>query len=169
MIDELLYSFNIEDALKNIKKPLMKECLNQKTNLNEKTSYNFEVCSKYTNYLYDIFYNISKVNLNTFSLKDVNFKMWAYVTDKDYSKSQWHNHKSTSSINCVLYLKTQNKGITFQYQNQKKHLLPKDNVMLIFPSFLDHLPDVSKNKPRITLNLELRCNESVESIFKLNL
>jgi hypothetical protein len=167
MLEKLLYTFNIEDALKNIKKPLVKECLNQRKNLNEKISYNFELHSKYTNYLYNIFYNISKINLNTFSLKDVNFKMWAYVTDKEYNKSQWHNHKLTASINCVLYLKTQKKGITFQYQNQKKHLLPKDNDMLIFPSFLDHLPDVSKTKPRIALNLELRCNESVESIFKL--
>jgi len=167
MLEKLLYTFNIEDSLKNIKKPLIQECLNQRINLNEKISYNFELHSKYTNYLYNIFYNISKINLNTFSLKDVNFKMWAYVTDKEYNKSQWHNHKLTASINCVLYLKTQKKGITFQYQNQKKHLVPKDNDMLIFPSFLDHLPDVSKTKPRIALNLELRCNESVESIFKL--
>jgi len=167
MLEKLLYTFNIEDALENIKKPLIQECLNQRINLNEKISYNFELHSKYTNYLYNIFYNISKINLNTFSLKDVNFKMWAYVTDKEYNKSQWHNHKLTASINCVLYLKTQKKGITFQYQNQKKHLVPKDNDMLIFPSFLDHLPDVSKTKPRIALNLELRCNESVESIFKL--
>jgi hypothetical protein len=167
MLEKLIYTFNIKDALENIKKPLIQECLNQRINLNEKISYNFELHSKYTNYLYNIFYNISKINLNTFSLKDVNFKMWAYVTDKEYNKSQWHNHKLTASINCVLYLKTQKKGITFQYQNQKKHLVPKDNDMLIFPSFLDHLPDVSKTKPRIALNLELRCNESVESIFKL--
>lgn len=167
MLEKLIYTFNIKDALENIKKPLIQECLNQRINLNEKISYNFELHSKYTNYLYNIFYNISKINLNTFSLKDVNFKMWAYVTDKEYNKSQWHNHNLTASINCVLYLKTQKKGITFQYQNQKKHLLPKDNDMLIFPSFLDHLPDVSKTKPRIALNLELRCNESVESIFKL--
>jgi len=167
MLEKLIYTFNIKDALENIKKPLIQECLNQRINLNEKISYNFELHSKYTNYLYNIFYNISKINLNTFSLKDVNFKMWAYVTDKEYNKSQWHNHKLTASINCVLYLKTQKKGITFQYQNQKKHLVPKDNDMLIFPSFLDHLPDVSKTKPRIALNLELRCNESIESIFKL--
>ena len=167
MLEKLLYSFNIEDALKNIKKPLIQECLDQRTTLNEKTSYNFELYSKYTNYLYNIFYNISKANLNTFSLKDVNFKTWGYVTDKDYSKTQWHNHKLSASINCVLYLKTQKKGITFKYQNQKKYVLPKDNDMLIFPSFLDHLPAASKNKPRIALNLELRCNESVESIFKL--
>jgi hypothetical protein len=167
MFEKLLYTFNVRDALKNIKEPLIEECLNQRINLNKKNSYNFVLYSKYTNYLYNIFYNISKANLNTFSLKDVDFKIWAYVTDKEFSKSKLHNHNLTASINCALYLKTQNKGITFQYKDQKKYLLPKDNDILIFPSFLDHLPEPSKNKPRITLNLELRCNESVESIFKL--
>mgnify|MGYP003628751206 FL=1 len=167
MLEKLIYNFNIEKHLKNIKEPLIKECLNQRVNLNEKNSYNFELHSRYTNYLYNIFYCLSKINLNIFSLKDVNFKTWAYITDKEYNKSKCHNHKLTASINCVLYLKTQKKGITFYYENEQKYLMPKNNDMLIFPSFLDHLPDVSKTKPRIALNLELRCNESVESIFKL--
>ena len=46
-------------------------------------------------------------------------------------------------------------------------MLPEDNDMLIFPSFLDHYPETSKKEPRITLNLELRCKESTEKIFNI--
>jgi hypothetical protein len=89
------------------------------------------------------------------------------LSDKDFNKGRWHNHIETSTINSVLYLKTQNKGIRFRHKNKKIHMLPKENDLLVFPSFLEHFPDVSKNKPRITLNLELRCNETAESIFNV--
>jgi len=163
----LIKTYNVADKINSIKNLLINECLSQRINLDESYALNFKVNSKFTNYLYDIFYNICVTDLNKFTLKDNNFKLWCYLSDKDFNKGRWHNHIETSTINSVLYLKTQNKGIRFRHKNKKIHMLPKENDLLIFPSFLEHFPDVSKNKPRITLNLELRCNETAESIFNV--
>lgn len=166
LFNKIIYKKSISNELKDIKNLLIKECLSQRNKRN-KSAFNFNVDSQYTNYLYNIFYNISKNHLNNFTLLDVDFKLWCLITDKKFNNNMWHNHMKTSSINCVIYLQTQNKGINFKYKNKEIYYLPQDNDILIFPSFLDHLPEVSKKEPRITLNLELRCNEPVEHIFNI--
>lgn len=166
-IESLIIKQNITDKIKNIKNLLMNECLSQRHNHDKELSYNYCIDSKYTNYLYDIFYQVCKNKLNSFNLLDVNFKVWCFLSDKNYNKSTWHNHTHSSTINCVIYLETQNKGIFFRHEKNDIYMLPEDNDMLIFPSFLDHYPETSKKEPRITLNLELRCKESTEKIFNI--
>jgi len=39
--------------------------------------------------------------------------------------------------------------------------------MLIFPGFLSHRPMTSSTQQRISLNLELRCEENEKDIFGL--
>jgi len=163
----LIIKQDINNKIKNIKDNLVLECMEQRKNLNEEFSFNYEIQSKYTNYLYDILYQVSKDKLNNFNLKDINFKLWCFLTDKKFNKSCWHNHTKTSSINCVIYLNAQNKGIFFKYKDKEAYVLPEDNNMLIFPAFLDHCPETSKKEPRISLNLELRCHEPVEKIFNI--
>jgi len=162
-----IYKYSIKEQIKEIKKNLIKECLDQRTNIDIKKGKDFPVYSKYTNYLYNIFYNLSCNVLNKFTLKDVDFKLCCYLTDKTFNETSWHNHITTSSITAVIYLKTENKGIFFKHNNQQVHLIPEEGDLLIFPSFLDHCPEPSKEKPRITLNLELRCKENAIDIFNL--
>lgn len=167
MLKDLIIKHNISEQIKEIKEPLMKQCLEQRHTLDTaKTGNTFVVESKYTNFLYNIFYQISNMNLNKFNIRDLNFKLWCYLTDEKFHDQAWHNHVNTTTINSVLYLKTQNKGIFFRHQDEEIHIIPEEGDMLIFPSFLYHLPEVSKTKPRITLNLELRCTEPAERIFK---
>jgi hypothetical protein len=163
-MNNLIHKFNIEKNIKHFKKNLILECVNQRAVSTHGN--NFQVKSSYLNYLYNIFYTKSKKYLNNFSLKDVDFKLWAYITDHTFNKTNWHNHISSSTINGVLYLETQKKGINFKYKEKVIHLKPKNGDLLIFPNFLDHCPEVSFDKKRITLNLEMRCNEKSEDIFK---
>jgi len=164
-LKKLIYKKSITNELLNIKKDLIKACLKQRIKLNPKLAYNFEVESKHKNYLYNIFYHTSKSYLNNFTLHDVNFKLWCYLSDKNFHKGRWHNHLKTSTINCVIYLKTQNKGINFKHNHREINIIPKENDLLIFPNFLDHYPEPSKKEPRITLNLEFRCKEDAKDIF----
>ena len=152
MLNNLIIKHNIGNEIKDIKNTLIEECLSQRDKLAE--SNNFPIHSKHTNYLYNIFYQICKLTLNKFNLTDLNFRLWCYLTDKDFNDSVWHNHKKTTTINGVIYLKTQDKGIFFKHNNQRMHILPRECDILVFPSFLEHLPEVSKTEPRISLNLE---------------
>lgn len=166
--NKLIIRENVSKYIKDFEKSLIKECMDQRHTLDtKKTGNSFVVNSKHTNFLYNIFYQICNMNLNKFNLKDINFKMWCYLTDEKFFESNWHDHSRTTTINCVLYLKTQNKGIYFKHNDDKIYILPNEGDMLIFPSFLWHLPEPSQAEPRITLNLELRCIEKPEKIFNL--
>ena len=169
-LEQLVKRQNVSEEIKDINETLLKECLEQRKSFTPelmRSGNNFKVTSKHTNYLYNLFYQISNNNLNKFKLLDLDFGLWCYITDKEFNRTNWHNHFTTTTINCVLYLKTQNKGIFFRHKNEELYILPKDGDMLIFPSFLEHLPESSTTEPRITLNLELRCVESAEEIFKI--
>jgi|TARA_R100001460_G_scaffold93332_1_gene135250 hypothetical protein len=169
-LHQLVKKHNISEEIKDINESLLKECLEQRESFSSElmqSGNNFQVNSKHTNFLYNLFYQISNNNLNKFHLTDLNFSLWCYITDKKFNRTNWHNHFNTTTINCVLYLKTQGKGIFFKNKDEELYILPNDGDMLIFPSFLEHLPEASTTEPRITLNLELRCVESAEEIFKI--
>ena len=162
----MIYSFFIENNIKNFKTNLINECLAQR-NL-EQDCNNFKLNTMYLHNLYKLFITNAKKVLNKFTLKDKDFKIWCYITDKSYSDTHWHNHKKSATINCVIYLKTNNKGIDFIVNNKKKYLKPKDGDMLIFPASLDHCPQPATDKKRISLNLEIRCNENEQEIFNVS-
>ena len=90
------------------------------------------------------------------------------MTDSEYNKNGWHNHKKSATINSVIYLQIQDKGISFRHNNKQIYLKPNNGDMLIFPAFLDHYPVPSKKDKRISINLELICNENEREIFNVH-
>jgi hypothetical protein len=165
MFKNLIHCFSIEEDIKNFKDNLIKECINQRKE--EKGGCNFKVQTKYIDTLYKIFIDCAKKILKPFTIKDKTFKVWCYMTDNMYNDTGWHNHKKSATINSVIYLQTQGKGINFKQNNKQIYLKPNNGDMLIFPSSLDHNPEPSTNNKRISLNLELLCNENEKEIFNV--
>ena len=160
----MIHCFSIKEDIKNFKENLIKECVDQRKK--EEIGCNFKVQTKYIDVLYKIFIDCSKKILKPFTIKDKNFKVWCYMTDSTYNDTGWHNHVNTSTINCVIYLQIKNQGINFKINNEEIYIKPDNGDMLIFPASLEHLPEPSKTDyRRISLNLELCCNENEKEIF----
>ena len=165
MFKNLIHCFSIEEDIKNFKENLIKECVDQRKK--EEKGCNFKVQTKYIDNLYKIFIDCAKKILKPFTIKDKNFKVWCYMTDNMYNDTGWHNHKKSATINSVIYLQIQDKGISFKQDNEQIYFKPDNGDMLIFPSSLNHNPEPSTNDKRISLNLELLCNESEQEIFNV--
>ena len=163
-----LYLENVSDSLFFIKKDIKKDIEDSKPDTLKSTDLNFQVNSKYKDYLYNIFISRCKKLLNNFSLSNNKLYLWSYYTDKNSNNTIYHNHERTSTINGVIYIKTVNNcGINFIDENDKVcYYEPNDFDLLIFPNYLKHKPVASKLETRISLNLELECLENVNSIFK---
>ena len=163
-----LYLENISDSLFFIKRDIVKDVEDSKPDTLKPTDLNFQVNSKYKDYLYNIFISRCKKLLNNFSLSNNELCLWSYYTDKNSNKSIYHNHERTSTINGVIYIKTvDNCGINFIDEDDKVcYYEPNDFDLLIFPNYVKHKPVASKLETRISLNLELECLENVNSIFK---
>jgi len=117
--------------------------------------------------LYDTFVKIASSFLK-FSLSENNSNLsWAFVSSAENSPAFWHNHMESSTINGVYYLKVNKdeQGIRFRQKNKEVLYKPKNNELLIFPNWLDHLPIPSKTSPRISINMEILAKESAKSIF----
>lgn len=162
----MIHVTNIKKKIKPFYENLINECIRQRPKSIENGN-NYFLDTKYKNELYNIVLNESKNRLKEFSLKDNEYKCWCYFSDKKYNKTGWHNHINTATINAVIYLKIpkDNKGIDFIINNKVKNFKPKNFDLYIFPNYLEHYPYSSKKESRITLNLEIRCNESAEYIF----
>lgn len=164
-----IFKFNLKKELKNISDLLIKDCLKYKYTLDPKLGNSYLLNTNYSNYLYDIFIKYCNKVLNKFTLKDNNFKCWCYYSDITFTKAFWHNHKYTSTINSVIYLKLpkKEKGIDFKINNKIFNFIPKQFDFIIFPNYLEHFPYPSTtDEPRISINLELRCLENSKNIFK---
>ena len=165
MFKNLIHCFSIEEDIKNFKKNLIKECVDQRNHAEK--GCNFKVQTKYIDNLYKTFIDCAKKILKPFTIKDKNFKVWCYMTDSKYNENGWHNHKKSATINSVIYLQIQDKGISFKQDNEQIYFKPNNGDMLIFPSSLNHNPEPSTNDKRISLNLELLCNENEQEIFNV--
>ena len=161
----LVHRLSLKDNIKDIKEKLIGECLTQRRF--EENSGNFKLDTIYLNKLYDLFISSAKKCLNKFTLNDNNFEIWCCITDKKFNITDWHNHRYTSTVNAVLYLDTQDKGIDFRYDNNEVYIKPNNDDMLIFPGALDHRLHPSVDKERISLNLEIRCKENENKLFKI--
>jgi len=162
-----VHQFNLKKELKDIKEEIVKDILEDKKK-REKSGYNFQVFTKYNDYLYDLFIKKSRKLLNPFTIKDPQLKVWCYFTGlgNHLNEDIWHNHIRTSNINSVIYLETvKNHGIKFKIGEESWYVEPQNFDLLIFPGFLNHLPITSKTQQRISLNLELKCNEADKDIF----
>ena len=165
---DTVYVVSLKEQLQLIESELTKELINQRPAKMPFGEYNFQVKSKYNQYLYKLFLEASTKLLNKFTLKDENFKTWCSISDNQFDITCWHNHSNTSTINGVIYLKItkEEKGINFLIDNEVKNFIPRQFDLVIFPNYLNHCPLVSKTEEkRISLNLELRCKEKVTDIF----
>lgn len=179
----LINKVNLTRQIKPIKNELINDAL--LSQYNRQKAFNYKVNTNYRQYLYDMFIKHSRRLLNNFTLRDTDFKLWCYYTDSSYYLGDtWHNHINTSTINGVLYLNVvKGCGIEFNTdyndthksnisnekynRNNIKYIEPNNFDLLIFPNFIDHRPLISKDKRRISFNLEIRCNESSKKIFNL--
>lgn len=126
--------------------------------------YNFQLSDDYdafTKYLYKEFYDASCKIFGEVVLNDLNhLKCFPYVTNNIDYEGAIHNHKKTSVINGVFYLKVpcQDSGELNFYDNHKNLIYshyPKENELLIFPSYLNHYPQRSNSDIyRIAINIE---------------
>ena len=165
MFKNLIHCFSIKEDIKNFKDDLIKECINQRKK--EKGGCNFKIQTKYSDNLYKIFIDCAKTILKPFTIKNKNLMIWCYMTDSVYSDTAWHNHMKSATINSVIYLQIQDKGISFRHNNKQIYLKPNNDDMLIFPAFLEHKPEPSNKDKRISINLELVCNENEREIFNV--
>jgi hypothetical protein len=169
--NRFFHKLNLKTELKNKKAEIVKDILKSKSEAGDyKTrGYNFEVFTRYNDYLYDLFIKKSKKLLNYFTIQDSPLKIWCYFTGpNDIEKDIWHNHRRTSNINSVIYLETvKDHGIKFKMDEESWYVEPKNFDLLIFPGFLNHQPVTSTTQQRISLNLELKCNEQDKDIFGL--
>jgi len=121
--------------------------------------------------LYDFFLNRVSSIFKNYTINETNSnKVFSYISDKNYTESNWHNHIRTASINGVFYLKcVEDRGIYFRENGNQIYIQPKENELYIFAGNLDHLPIPSTNDNiRISCNVELKCNESIKELFDLN-
>jgi len=167
--DRPVYKFSLKKELKNKKDEIVKDILKNQHGTDGTPHYNFQVFTKYNDYLYDLFIKKSKKLLNNFTIKDPNVKVWCYFTGLgNHVEDIWHNHIRTSNINSVIYLETvKDHGIKFEMSGESWYVEPKNFDLLIFPGFLNHKPVTSSTQKRISLNLELKCNEEDKAIFRL--
>ena len=162
---------DISKEIKPFKKDLIKDCV--KDRIYDSTIYNsnnYPIKTKHIKKLYKILLQYCNKHLNKFTIKDKNFKVWCYYSDDKFNQGNWHNHINTCTINAVLYLKIpkENLGIAFRHNGETVTYKPKVGELLIFPNYLEHFPYPSKNKnSRITLNLEIKCNEHPDQIYKI--
>ena len=138
----------------------------------EQFSYNFLIKNDYKNFfsnLYKKFYNLCKKNFSfTLSTKSID-ACWSYVSDKNNFREVWHNHLNTSTINGVYYLnvpKNDNVTIDFELDNIIFTYKVNNYDLIIFPNYLNHKPNrCYKNGYRISVNMEIICNETVDYVF----
>ena len=136
------------------------------------TTHNFEVRPTIDfKRLYKNFEYHAVDSLNKFSLSKSNQrKCWAFVSSRSNTPMYWHNHKETSTINGVYYLKVNEdeRGILFAHEGKEYHYKPKNNDLILFPNYLKHLPLPSLSATRISINMEITTNEDADTIFSVN-
>jgi hypothetical protein len=167
---DILYSFNLNYNKTQLNR-MTTHVLSNTTLLKNHKSYNFLVPkNKDFEGLYKDFYNtVFKFFRFTprVSNKTGHNLCWAFVSNKDYTPERWHNHIETSTINGVYYLKVNKdeQGIQFKLDNKIFTYIPKVNECIVFPNWLNHFPISSKTDHRISINMEILCNESANQIF----
>ena len=162
---------NVKDQIESYYLDLLIECIEQRPKIDIHNNYLLQ--SAYTNQVYDSFISLCRKKLNPFTITSLDFKIYCCLSDKDTHETNLHNHSKEGQITGILYLKipdSEKHKIEFVYtSNRKSFFYPKNFDFLILPSTLNHMPYPSKDKEkRISLNLNLKCKESIEYIFGFN-
>ena len=118
--------------------------------------------------LYKIFLSRISLIFKNYTIYENNDELvYSYVSNKDFTNANWHNHNHTGSMTGVFYMKcVEGCGIKFRDKGQVKYIEPKENELYIFPSNLDHYPLPSTSKElRISCNMNLMCKEPISVLF----
>ena len=162
---------NLEDRLK------INECI-EKSYLISPISkgitdegYNFALYDDHTlffSHLYEKYKKLCHKLFGNFHITPQNkTTCWCYRSNVNDSKSVWHNHLCSSTINGVYYYQVEGDGIFFERYGKEFHYVPQQGELLIFPNDLDHKPDVATSETRrYSLNMELITQESASTLFK---
>lgn len=136
--------------------------------------YNYPILDDRNNFfkkLYSKFYNLSKKRFKFTKHESSKETCWAYASNNTVFYEYWHNHIKTSTINSVYYLaipKNDNVTISFRLDGNILDYKINSYDLLIFPDFLDHKPNrCFKPGHRISINMEITCNETSQQIFSL--
>lgn len=154
------------------KNKIINTVLKNKKYCNPSKGYNYPLlddCDNFFFKLYNRYYNLCKKKFKfTKDLKNSS-TCWAYVSDKNYFNEVWHDHVKTSTINSVYYLNIPNNdNATIDFRlNYKQYTYKINNYdLIIFPNYLQHKPHrCYKNDYRISINMEIMCNEPADQIF----
>jgi hypothetical protein len=124
---------------------------------------NFQISDDHNNFTAYLYTEFEKICYNIFDNMQFSpgniFKSYAYVTNKSEDRFNIHNHKRTSIINGVYYLKVpcKDSGKLNFYDNQNliySHQ-PIENEFVIFPNYLNHSAELSESDDyRIAINVE---------------
>lgn len=124
--------------------------------------------SRVWNNLYDAFLSKAQEILGPFRLLDNNKKTcWCYPSNKDYYRSNIHDHKKTSVINAVYYFsvpdtKNYRDGAIAFYDATDTEIWsykPREQDLILFPSYLRHQPlPIASEHYRFAINMEIMCD-----------
>lgn len=146
---EEVFSPHIKDIIHNFNKNLKRENGNNVIYNNEKLR--LIVQSKY--------YKIIKSYYTT-SPPIFPTVLYTYVQNSEKYIHYWHNHAYTATISAVFYLNIPSKGgsIKFFIDGVEHNYYPKPNKILLFPSWLYHIPTPQEDtEERICINIEFAC------------
>jgi len=158
------------------KKKIIKKILENKNIYEDyykcKNGHSIPLNKDYNNFfkkLYSKYYNFCYRKFNFTKHPHSKSTCWSYVSDKKYFEEFWHNHIMSSTINGVYYLNVpKNDNVTIDFELNKNILTHKvsNYDLLIFPNYLNHKPNrCYKDGYRISINMEIICNESSVKIF----
>ena len=118
--------------------------------------------------LYDTFLAKAQQILGPLTLLPSNKQTcWCYPSNKDFYKSNIHDHKNTSVINAVYYFsvpdtKEYRDGAISFYDAADAEIWtykPREQDLILFPNYLRHQPlPISSEHYRFAINMEIMCN-----------
>lgn len=166
-------SYIINDAVRD---RMISTVLNQKDTANYHGGYTFHVKDPYGDFkkLYIYFFDTVKSVFGPFDIAAKHKTWcWANVYNKDNFKTNLHNHKRTSSINAIYYLKIpkdigdKEGGLVLQNEMQESiTFLPNQEDLLIMPNYMYHEPQPHSSQDyRISINMEICINQPIAAYY----
>lgn len=147
------------------KRRMIDTVLSQKDTANYHGGYTFHIKDKHDDFkkLYQYFFNTVSGLFGTLNLS-VRHKTWCWanVYNCNNFKTNMHDHKHSSSINAVYYLKIPTDiapnegGLDIKIGDTVINFLPEEGDLIIMPSDVLHEPQShSSDQFRIAINMEI--------------
>jgi hypothetical protein len=163
---------------KNLQLEMIDTVESQIETANYHSGYTFEVEDSKNNFkkLYNTFFSISKNIFGEEFLSEKNRDLcWANIYNKKTFRSNLHHHLRTSTINSVFYLKIpddgdlNSSGLQIVHNNNSVIFIPDELEMVIMPSSMLHAPMPHNSlENRISINMEIRYEASIENVYLLD-